>query len=68
MNISTIKPFIIRSELDIIGRNKCSQFERGGKFMKRRPKRKRTLEFEEIIKLYQDGNETSEIAELANVC
>lgn len=36
--------------------------------MKRRPKRKRTLEFEEIIKLYQDGNETSEIAELANVC
>lgn len=32
-----------------------------------RKKRKRTLEFEEIIRLYQEGKETSEIAELANV-
>ncbi|WP_449540146.1 LAGLIDADG family homing endonuclease [Ferdinandcohnia sp. Marseille-Q9671] len=33
----------------------------------RRTKRKRTLEFIEIIKLYEGGHETSEIAELANV-
>lgn len=33
----------------------------------RRGKRKRTLEFSEIIKLYEDGCETSEIATLANV-
>ncbi|MFS0863835.1 endonuclease [Fredinandcohnia sp. 179-A 10B2 NHS] len=32
-----------------------------------RKKRKRTLEFEEIFRLYQEGKETSEIAELANV-
>ncbi|MCC3357358.1 LAGLIDADG family homing endonuclease [Bacillus sp. REN16] len=33
----------------------------------RRVKRKRTLEFDEIIKLYKDGNEITEIAKLANV-
>ncbi len=34
---------------------------------KRREKRKRTLEFHEIIQLYENGCETSEIAKLANV-
>ncbi|MCS0543029.1 hypothetical protein NXY55_23920, partial [Aeromonas veronii] len=33
----------------------------------RRPKTKRTLEYDEIIKLYEDGCETSEIAKLASV-